>query len=57
MEDTGLPEIMRDQFVNGIWEGTTNVLSQDVLRVLGRVSDALKLFVEDITNRIVEVRL
>jgi acyl-CoA dehydrogenase len=36
VEDTGLPRILRDAQVLPIWEGTTNVLSLDVLRVLGR---------------------
>jgi len=34
VEDTGLPRLLRDSQVLPIWEGTTNVLSLDVLRVL-----------------------
>ncbi|KXJ28911.1 acyl-CoA dehydrogenase family member 11 [Exaiptasia diaphana] len=34
IEDTGLPGIMRDAQVLPIWEGTTNVLSLDVLRAI-----------------------
>ncbi|MDC8014881.1 acyl-CoA dehydrogenase family protein [Tahibacter soli] len=34
IEDTGLPQLLRDAQVLPIWEGTTNVLSLDVLRVL-----------------------
>jgi alkylation response protein AidB-like acyl-CoA dehydrogenase len=34
MEDTGLPRLLRDAQVLPIWEGTTSVLSLDVLRVL-----------------------
>jgi alkylation response protein AidB-like acyl-CoA dehydrogenase len=34
VEDTGVPRYMRDAQVLPIWEGTTNVLSLDVLRVL-----------------------
>ncbi|MDE2196872.1 MAG: acyl-CoA dehydrogenase family protein, partial [Gammaproteobacteria bacterium] len=34
IEDTGLPALLRDCQVLSIWEGTTNVLSLDVLRVL-----------------------
>lgn len=34
VEDTGLPKILRDCQVLPIWEGTTNVLSLDVLRAL-----------------------
>jgi alkylation response protein AidB-like acyl-CoA dehydrogenase len=36
VEDTGLPELLRDAQVLPIWEGTTNVLSLDVLRALAR---------------------
>ena len=32
VEDTGLPVLLRDAQVLSIWEGTTNVLSLDVLR-------------------------
>lgn len=35
VEDTGLPMLLRDAQVLTIWEGTTNVLSLDVLRALG----------------------
>lgn len=34
VEDTGLPTLLRDSQVLPIWEGTTNVLSLDVLHVL-----------------------
>lgn len=34
VEDTGLPVLLRDAQVLPIWEGTTNVLSLDVLRVV-----------------------
>lgn len=34
IEDTGLPQLLRDAQVYSIWEGTTNVLSLDVLRAL-----------------------
>jgi len=36
VEDTGLPRLLRDAQVLPIWEGTTNVLSLDVLRVLSK---------------------
>ncbi len=35
IEDTGIPQLLRDAQVYPIWEGTTNVLSLDVLRALG----------------------
>lgn len=34
IEDTGLPKWLRDNQVFSIWEGTTNVLSLDVLRAM-----------------------
>ena len=36
MEDTGIPRLLRDAQVLPIWEGTTNVLALDGLRVLRR---------------------
>jgi alkylation response protein AidB-like acyl-CoA dehydrogenase len=36
VEDTGLPVLLRDAQVLSIWEGTTNVLSLDVLRSMAR---------------------
>lgn len=39
VEDTGLPRMLRDSQVLPIWEGTTNVLSLDLLRVLSRGGD------------------
>jgi acyl-CoA dehydrogenase len=35
VEDTGLPRLLRDAQVLPIWEGTTNVLSLELLRALG----------------------
>ncbi len=34
VEDTGIPQLLRDAHVLPIWEGTTNVLSLDCLHVL-----------------------
>ena len=36
VEDTGLPRLLRDAQVLPIWEGTTNVLSLDLLRALSK---------------------
>jgi alkylation response protein AidB-like acyl-CoA dehydrogenase len=36
IEDTGLPRLLRDAQVLPIWEGTTNVLSLDLLRAMQR---------------------
>ena len=37
VEDTGLPQLLRDAQVLSIWEGTTNVLALDLLRALAAV--------------------
>lgn len=43
MEDTGLPVFLRDAQVLPIWEGTTNILSLDVLRSFSKSNfEALK---------------
>lgn len=34
IEDTGLPQLLRDAQVLPIWEGTTNVISLDILRCI-----------------------
>lgn len=49
IEDTGLPSILRDAQVLSIWEGTTNVLSLDVLRSILK-EDTLKSFFDDIDS-------
>jgi alkylation response protein AidB-like acyl-CoA dehydrogenase len=36
VEETGIPRLLRDAQVLPIWEGTTNVLSLDVLRAVAR---------------------
>ena len=47
IEDTGLPQLLRDAQVYAIWEGTTNVLSLDSLRALaGNNLGALRTAIE-----------
>lgn len=47
IEDTGLPQLLRDAQVYAIWEGTTNVLSLDSLRALaGDHLGALRIAIE-----------
>jgi len=43
VEDTGLPTLLRDAQVLPIWEGTTNVLSLDLIRALKRVGSIAPL--------------
>jgi hypothetical protein len=52
VEDTGLPRLLRDVQVLAIWEGTTNVLSLDVLRALGQQGDALRAFAAAVARRL-----
>ncbi len=47
MEDTGIPRLLRDAQVLPIWEGTTSVLSLDVLRVL-RKPDVLAAYAAEL---------
>ena len=51
IEDTGLPTLHRNAQVFSIWEGTTNVLSLDVLRAIEK-EGAFKPFVEGIVKRL-----
>jgi alkylation response protein AidB-like acyl-CoA dehydrogenase len=60
IEDTGLPLLLRDSQVLPIWEGTTNVLSLDVLRALGpdnRAFQILKTKVDRCLGSVHESRL
>ena len=50
VEDTGLPELLRDCQVYPIWEGTTNVLALECFRAVQR-ADALAPFLEEIRTR------
>ncbi|SEJ10042.1 acyl-CoA dehydrogenase family protein [Frateuria terrea] len=42
IEDTGLPQLLRDAQVYAIWEGTTNVLALDSLRALAEGLPSLR---------------
>jgi len=39
MEDSGIPSGFRDAQVLPIWEGTTNILSLDILRILSKTGE------------------
>ena len=41
VEDSGLPRLFRESPLNGIWEGSGNVIALDVLRAVGREPGAL----------------
>ncbi|KAK3808386.1 MAG: hypothetical protein J3Q66DRAFT_74986 [Benniella sp.] len=56
MEETGIGRAMRDILVNTIWEGTSNVLSLDVLRVMAETGgDALELYCETVRGIIAQL--
>ena len=48
MEDTGIPRLLRDAQVLPIWEGTTNVLSLDALRVLAKNPDVAESYADEL---------
>ncbi|KAG9354429.1 hypothetical protein JZ751_001138 [Albula glossodonta] len=53
MEDTGLPRLLRDAQVLSIWEGTTNILSLDVLRCLVKTrGQALEAFFTEVKAKL-----
>ncbi|RYE83850.1 MAG: acyl-CoA dehydrogenase, partial [Myxococcales bacterium] len=51
IEDTGLPTLLRDAQVLPIWEGTTNVLSLDLLRAVGKAGEGLRAWHEEARAR------
>jgi alkylation response protein AidB-like acyl-CoA dehydrogenase len=55
VEDTGLPRLLRDAQVLSIWEGTTNVLSLDILRAIDKDA-AFEPFLADISARVDRTR-
>ncbi len=50
VEDTGLPQLLRNAQVLSIWEGTTNVLALDSLRAIQK-ENAGDCFLQDMTLR------
>ncbi|RCN38859.1 hypothetical protein ANCCAN_15204 [Ancylostoma caninum] len=50
IEDTGIPAALRDAQVTPIWEGTTNVLSLDVLRVFAGKQNVYGLFEKRVSS-------
>lgn len=56
IEDTGIPVNLRDSQVFPIWEGATNVLSLDMIRVLQK-TNALQALKEDVVSRLKAIHL
>jgi putative acyl-CoA dehydrogenase len=44
VEDSDLPRLLRQSPVNGVWEGSGNVICLDVLRALARAPEALDAY-------------
>ena len=54
IEDTGLPQLLRNAQVLSIWEGTTNILSLDALRAIHR-ENAGEAFLADMHHRLDQI--
>src|SRR3954463_1462904 len=47
VEESPMPQLLRDAPLNGIWEGSGNVMSLDVLRAMGREPEGLPAFLAE----------
>ncbi len=54
MENSGIPIGLRDASVLSIWEGTTNVLSLDFLRVINHHKDVIKNFFTQVKKNLLK---
>lgn len=50
VEESMMPRLYREAPLNGIWEGSGNVICLDVLRALGREPRALELFLAELNE-------
>ncbi len=50
VEESGMPRLYREAPLNGIWEGSGNVICLDVLRAIGREPEALELLLAEIAQ-------
>lgn len=48
IEDSGLPRIFRQSPLNGVWEGSGNVICLDVLRAMRREPESLEAFLGEL---------
>ena len=55
MEDTDFPRLFRDSQVFPIWEGTTNVLSLDMLRAMKKEEESFVVFYKDTKQRLEKI--
>jgi alkylation response protein AidB-like acyl-CoA dehydrogenase len=52
MENSFIPNMLRDSFVLSIWEGTTNVLSLDFVRVYEHKKQVIDIFFKSVEKRL-----
>ena len=48
VEESIMPRLFRESPLNGIWEGSGNVICLDVLRAMGRAPDSVDAFREEV---------
>src|SRR6185436_16738398 len=48
VEESGMPRLYREAPLNGIWEGSGNVISLDVLRALVKTPETFAAFFEEV---------
>jgi putative acyl-CoA dehydrogenase len=50
VEESGLPRLFRQSPLNGIWEGSGNVICLDVLRVMGRSPESVEILLAELAG-------
>ena len=56
VEESLMPRLFRESPLNGVWEGSGNVICLDVLRAMGRGPESVELFFDEVAQAS-EVRL
>jgi putative acyl-CoA dehydrogenase len=49
VEESGMPRLLRQSPLNGIWEGSGNVICLDVLRALARTPESAQAFLDEVS--------
>src|SRR4029079_4757812 len=49
VEESGMPRVFRQSPLNGIWEGSGNVICLDVLRAMGRNPEAVEVLIDELS--------
>jgi putative acyl-CoA dehydrogenase len=50
VEESGMPRVFRQSPLNGIWEGSGNVICLDVLRAMGRNPEGIEVLLDEMTS-------